>query len=108
VAYVVTDVCINCRYGECIEVCPQNAFREGANFVVIDPIACSNCALCEMVCPVSAIYPEFGIPVELNQFIEINKNLSKLWPTALYKGPLEDADSWVTVSDKVKFLKSST
>jgi Fe-S-cluster-containing hydrogenase component 2 len=32
----------------CIEVCPQDAFREGPNFVVIDPHACANCALCTL------------------------------------------------------------
>ena len=105
-AYVVTDVCIHCRYGECIEVCPQNAFREGANFLVIDPLACRNCALCEIVCPVEAIYPEYALPSELHQFIEINKTLSKTWPTASYKGPLENADSWALELNKVKLIDS--
>ena len=105
-AYVVTDSCINCRYGECVEVCPQNAFREGPNFLVIDPLACSHCALCEMVCPVAAIYPDYGLPSELHQFIEINKQFSKTWPSAAYKGPLEAADSWATVLDKVKLIQA--
>jgi len=105
--YVVTDSCINCRYGECIEVCPQNAFREGVNFLVIDPTACSNCALCEIVCPVQAIYPDYGLPSELHQFIEINRNFSRAWPSASFKGPLEDASSWTTVLDKVNLIESN-
>jgi ferredoxin len=103
--YVVTDSCINCRHGECIEVCPQNAFREGANFVVIDPIACSNCALCEMVCPVGAIYPDYGLSSDLHQFIEINKNLSNKWPLATFKGPLKDADNWALEKNKLKLIE---
>jgi ferredoxin len=104
-AYVVTDSCINCRYGECIEVCPQDAFREGANFVVIDPIACSNCALCEMVCPIGAIHSEYGLASDLREFIQINNDFSKKWPLATYKGPLKDADQWSLEKNKAKLIE---
>jgi hypothetical protein len=58
-----------------------------------------------MVCPVGAIYPDYGLPSALHQFIEINKTYSKTWPAATYKGPLEDADSWATVLDKTKLMR---
>ena len=70
--FVVTDSCINCKYGECVEVCPQDAFHEGINFVVINPNTCSNCGLCEMVCPVDAIFPIYNLPVDFSIFIKIN------------------------------------
>ena len=104
--YVVTGSCINCRYGECIEVCPQNAFREGTNFLVIDPFACSNCALCEMICPAGAIYPDYGLTDDLKQFIEVNKSYAQVWPPATYKGALKDADSWAREPNKIQLIKS--
>jgi len=105
-AYVVTDACINCRYGECIQVCPQDAFHEGPNFVVINPVVCANCGLCELVCPVNAIYPIYGVPVQFDGFIKINDDYSKSWPKAKYAGPLESANEWVLKSEKLKYLQS--
>ncbi|MEL0086060.1 MAG: ferredoxin, partial [Paracoccaceae bacterium] len=29
--YIVTDECINCKYQDCIEVCPVDCFYEGEN-----------------------------------------------------------------------------
>jgi ferredoxin len=34
--FVVTEACIRCKYTECVDVCPVDAFREGPNFLVID------------------------------------------------------------------------
>lgn len=103
-AYVVTEACIGCRYGECIEVCPQEAFREGPNFVVIDPQACANCALCEMVCPVQAIRPVHGLDVATRPFAALNAELARRWPKAIYRGPLDDADAWAGRTGKLAQL----
>ncbi|MBI5908209.1 MAG: ferredoxin, partial [Burkholderiales bacterium] len=43
--FVVTEACIRCKYTDCVDVCPVDAFREGANFLVIDPADCIDCAL---------------------------------------------------------------
>jgi ferredoxin len=104
VTYVVTDACIGCRYGECIEVCPQDAFREGPNFVVIDPHACANCALCEMVCPVQAIHAEHGVSQRSHSFVALNASLARQWPKAVFRGPLPDADVWASKQDKLDQL----
>ncbi len=105
-AYVVTDACIRCRYGECIEVCPQEALREGPDFMVIDPQACANCALCEMVCPVQAIRSEHGLGEDLKPFVALNASLAKRWPKAVFRGPLPDADDWALKSPKLPYLRS--
>ena len=52
--YVVTDSCIKCKYTDCVEVCPTDAFREGTNFLAIDPGDCIDCTLCVPECPVDA------------------------------------------------------
>ena len=35
--YVVTEACIKCKYTDCVDVCPVDCFREGPNFLAIDP-----------------------------------------------------------------------
>ena len=57
-AYVVTEPCINCKYTNCAAVCPVDAFREGPNFLTIDPLECIDCDACVPECPVEAIYPD--------------------------------------------------
>ena len=54
-AYIVTEPCINCKYTNCAAVCPVDAFREGPNFLTIDPLECINCDACVPECPVEAI-----------------------------------------------------
>ena len=34
--FVVTEACIRCKYTDCVDVCPVDAFREGPNFLVIN------------------------------------------------------------------------
>ena len=54
--HVVTESCIRCKYTDCVDVCPVDCFREGPNFLTIDPDECIDCAVCIPECPVNAIY----------------------------------------------------
>jgi ferredoxin len=103
-AYVVTEACIRCKYTDCVEVCPQQAFRDGVNFVVIDPTACANCGLCQLVCPVSAIYPDYGLPETQVGFRKLNAELATQWPPARARAPLPDAQDWQEIPEKLRFL----
>jgi len=94
VTYVVTEACIACRYAECVAVCPQQAFHEGPNFVVINPHACANCALCEMVCPVHAIVAEMDLADSQREYLALNERLSRCWPPTGRSTPLPDADAF--------------
>jgi ferredoxin len=60
--YVVTESCIRCKYTDCVDVCPVDCFREGPNFLVIDPDECIDCTLCVAECPVNAIFAEDDVP----------------------------------------------
>lgn len=55
-AFVVTDNCIQCKYTDCVAVCPADAFHEGPNFMVINPIECIDCGLCVPECTAQAIF----------------------------------------------------
>jgi ferredoxin len=99
--YVVTESCIKCKYTDCVDVCPVDCFREGPNFLVIDPDECIDCTLCVAECPVEAIYAEDDVPENQRAFIQINADLSKSWPPIIEKKEgLPDADEWAKVKDK--------
>ncbi len=102
----VGDNCIKCKHTDCVEVCPVDCFYEGPNFLVIHPDECIDCALCEPECPVDAIFAEDEIPPGQENFIELNQELAEIWPNiSEQKEPLEDADKWNGVPEKIKFLE---
>ena len=104
--FVVTESCINCRHGDCIEVCPVDCFYLGENFLVIHPDECIDCALCEPECPVDAIVCEDELSEDQKDFLEINERLSQSWPNVNEKcEPCPDADHWGTIKEKRHLLK---
>ena len=105
-AFVVIESCINCKYTDCVEVCPVDCFHEGPNMLVIDPDECIDCTLCEPECPVEAIMAEEDIPEDQKQFIELNAELSKVWPIINeMKDPPADVNEWKEKKDKLQYLK---
>ncbi len=105
-AYVVTENCIKCKYTDCVEVCPVDCFREGPNFLVIDPEECIDCTLCVPECPVNAIFAEDDLPAEQQQFTALNAELAKVWPPIIEKkDALPDAKEWENKPGKLKYLE---
>lgn len=105
--YVVTEACIRCKYTDCVEVCPVDCFREGPNFLVIDPNECIDCNLCVPECPVNAIFAEDDVPENQKKFTALNAELAKKWPMiTVRKDAPEDADQWKDVTDKLAQLES--
>ena len=99
--YVVTESCIRCKYTDCVDVCPVDCFKMGPNFLVIDPDECIDCAVCVPECPVDAIYAEEDVPADQQEFVAINAELAKLWPTITKRtAPLADAEEWSKVVAK--------
>ncbi len=104
--YVVTESCIRCKFTDCVDVCPVDAFREGPNFLVIDPNECIDCTLCVSECPVEAIYAEDDLPANQKPFIALNAELAQQWPTIIErKAPLPDAEEWRPVKEKKQYLE---
>jgi ferredoxin len=104
--FVVTENCIKCKFTDCVEVCPVDAFREGPNFLVIDPDECIDCALCEPECPANAIHAEDDLTEAQKDFLTLNIELSKKWPVITQnKGGLPDAETWKSVPDKLQYLE---
>lgn len=103
--YVVTSSCIQCKHTDCVTVCPTDSFHEGSNFLVINPEDCIDCGICVGECPVNAIFNEVDVPVSEQSTIQLNADLSKIWPNIIEKkGALPDAEKWKDVSDKLSML----
>ena len=103
-AYVVTEACIKCKYTDCVDVCPVDCFREGMNFLVIDPEECIDCTLCVAECPVEAIFAEDDVPESQRAFIAINAELAKQLPAIIErKEPPVDDDGCKGIKDKLRY-----
>ena len=104
--YVVTESCIKCKYTDCVDVCPVDCFREGPNFLVIDPDECIDCTLCKPDCPAEPIFRDDDFPEGQEEFLEINARLAKTWPPIIQKKAAPaDADDWAKVKDKRALLE---
>lgn len=104
--YVVTEACIKCKYTDCVDVCPVDCFREGPNFLVIDPEECIDCTLCVPECPAEAIFAEDDVPAGQESFIALNAEMAGKWPPIIErKAPPPDADEWRGVKDKLRHLE---
>ena len=105
-AYIVAEPCINCKYTDCVAVCPVDCFYEGDNMLVIHPDECIDCGACEPECPVNAIFEEDDLPEKWNDYVEINERLSGSWPNIVeQKEPMDSADEYKDVEDKRGLLK---
>lgn len=103
--HVVLESCIRCKYTDCVDVCPVDCFREGPNMLVIDPDECIDCAVCIPECPVNAILPEEDVPGEQLQFVKLNAELARNWPSITKRKPAPpDADEWKDVKSKLDQL----
>ena len=106
--HVVTENCIKCKFTDCVDVCPVDCFREGPNFLIIDPDECIDCAVCIPECPANAIFAEEDLPEDQVKFITINAELVKnplFASISRSKKPLADADNWNGMSDKLQYLE---
>jgi len=104
-AFVVAEPCINCKFTDCVEVCPVDCFYEGENMLVIHPDECIDCGACVPECPVEAIYDEDELPSEWAEYKAINAKYASEWPNITEKkDPMPEADKWREVEHKREHL----
>ena len=106
--YVVTEACIQCKYTDCVTVCPMDCFFEGPNFLVIHPDECIDCSICVAECPVGAIVSDQDVTPEQQVYVELNRTLSESpgWTRiSKQKAPLPDHEYWATQTGKLALLK---
>ena len=69
---VVTEPCHDCKYTDCVTVCPVDCFYQDEHMLYIDPGECIDCGACVPVCPVSAIISDRDVPPRWTEYIRIN------------------------------------
>lgn len=92
--HVVTENCTDCRYTDCVAVCPVSCFHGDDGRVYIDPITCIDCGSCVPACPVQAIREEFDLHGDQERWIAINASFAPTLPVIRGKQhPLPSAEA---------------
>jgi ferredoxin len=76
-AYVVAEPCVNCKYTDCVVVCPCECFYGDEKQLYIDPNDCIDCGACVPECPVEAIFYEPDMPAKWESYIQLNSERVK-------------------------------
>jgi ferredoxin len=76
-SYVVCQPCHDCKYTDCVVVCPCDCFYQDADQLYIDPDHCIDCDACAPECPVEAIFPDTRVPQQWMNFIRVNAERSR-------------------------------
>jgi ferredoxin len=71
-AYVVCEPCNDCKYTDCVVVCPCDCFYQDETQLYIDPEDCIDCQACVPECPVEAIFHETNVPGKWTHFVRLN------------------------------------
>ena len=71
-AHVVTEPCVNCKYTDCVVVCPCECFYGDDRQLYIDPTECIDCGACAPECPVEAIYLDADVPPKWVGYVPLN------------------------------------
>jgi ferredoxin len=69
---VVTAPCHDCKYTDCVTVCPVDCFYQDDWMLYIDPEECIDCGACIPECPVEAIYTDSAVPARWESYIRLN------------------------------------
>ena len=108
-AFVVAEPCVNCKYTDCVDVCPVDCFYEGENFLVIHPDECIDCGACAPECPAEAIFDEDELPEEWEEYKDLNARLAENWVNIVEKiDALPDADKFRDVDGKRAMLSEKS
>lgn len=76
-AHVVCEPCHDCKYTDCVVVCPCDCFYEDGSMLYVDAEECIDCCACVPECPVEAIFIEGEVPARWTQFIALNAERAK-------------------------------
>jgi ferredoxin len=81
-AHVVTEPCKNCKYTDCVVVCPCECFYGDEHQLYIEPNDCIDCGACIPECPVEAIYIDTDVPSKWADYIQLNADRAKVLKAA--------------------------
>ena len=70
--FVVCEPCHDCKFTDCVVVCPMDCFWQDAQMLYIDPDNCIDCDGCVPECPVEAIFSEHNVPAAWTHYVQLN------------------------------------
>lgn len=79
--HVVAEPCFNCKYTDCVVVCPCDCFHEGESMLFIDPDKCIDCECCVQECPTSAIFMDVNLPDAWKEYKALNAEMAPQCPS---------------------------
>ncbi|MFM7039108.1 MAG: 4Fe-4S binding protein [Planctomycetaceae bacterium] len=79
--HVVAEPCFNCKYTDCVTVCPVECFYEGEAILFIHPEECIDCEACVPECPVAAIFHEDNLPGQWADYKALNAEMATACPS---------------------------
>ena len=74
--HVICQPCHDCKYTDCVAVCPVECFYQDDVMLYIDPVDCIDCEACVPECPVEAIFAEANVPAQWAHFTPMNAEKS--------------------------------
>ena len=86
-AHVVAEPCFDCKYTDCVDVCPVDCFYEAPQMLYIHPEECIDCEACVLECPVEAIFLEDNLPEEWREYAALNAEEAPKFPVITTKKP---------------------
>ena len=77
--YIIAEPCVDVKDSACVYVCPVDCIytTDDDNMFYINPDECIDCAACEPVCPVVAIFPEDTVPEQWRTYTDMNYDYFK-------------------------------
>jgi ferredoxin len=74
--HTVCEPCNDCKYTDCVAVCPVECFYQDDMMLYIDPVDCIDCEACVPECPVEAIFAEANVPAQWASYTPLNAEKS--------------------------------
>ena len=74
--HTVCEPCHDCKYTDCVVVCPVDCFYLDDTMLYIHPGECIDCEACVPECPVEAIFAEANVPSQWASFTPLNAERS--------------------------------
>src|SRR5262249_11553376 len=75
---VVAEPCRDCKFTDCVVVCPVDCFYQDEHMLYIDPDECIDCGACIPECPVEAIFEDDNVPSNWRHYVELNAERARV------------------------------
>ena len=76
-AFVVCEPCRDCKYTDCVTICPCECFYQDEHMLYIDSDTCIDCGACVAECPVAAIFPDGEVPAVWQSYVTLNRERAR-------------------------------